>query len=103
MGSNKKGGEKKKILNLLNKLAICLGISEDKLFYILLTENINDKEISLKENIISNEFSLFKNIIYFMNILYLKSIYNIIDIFQHIIKNQKLIFSSNKPKKIGAS
>ena len=100
LGSNKKGGEKKKILNLLNKLAICLGISEDKLFYILLTENINDKEISLKENIISNEFSLFKNIIYFMNILYLKSIYNIIDIFQHIIKNQKLIFSSNKPKKI---
>ena len=100
LGSNKKGGEKKKILNLLNKLSICLGIPEDKLFYILLTENSNNKENMNKEIIVSNEFSLFKNIVYFMNLLYLKSIHNIIDIFSTYHKKQKLTISGNKPKKI---
>lgn len=98
LGSSKKG-EKKKILNLLNKLSSCLGIPEDKLFYILLTENINNKEISNKERIISNKFSLFKNIIYFMEIIYIKSIYNILDLFYAYNKKQKLTFSSNKSKK----
>ena len=98
LGSSKKG-EKKKILNLLNKLSSCLGIPEDKLFYILLTENINNKEISNKERIISNKFSLFKNIIYFMEIIYIKSIYNILDLFYSYNKKQKLTFSSIKSKK----
>ena len=100
LGSNKKGGEKKKILNLLNKLSICLEISEDKLFYILLTENSINKENMNKEIIVSNEFSIFKNIMYFMNILYLKSIHNIIDIFSTFHKKQKLTISGNKPKKM---
>ena len=100
LGSNKKGGEKKKILNLLNKLANCLGISEDKIFYILLTENTTNKEFALKESIISNEFTLFKNIVYFMNILYLKSIFNILDFFSAFNKKQKLTVSSYKPKKV---
>ena len=99
LGSYKKG-EKKKILNLLNKLANCLGISEDKIFYILMTENITNKESTFKESIISSEFSLFKNIIYFMNILYLRSIYYILDSFSSYNKKQKLTFSSHKPKKI---
>ena len=94
--SNKKKGEKKKTSSLLNKLALCLRISEDKLFYLLLTENTN----SSKECIISSEFSLQKNIIYFMNILYLKSIYSILDSFTTYTKKQKLTFSANKPKKI---
>ena len=100
LGSNKKGGEKKKLLNLLNKLAICLGISEDKLFYILLTENSNNKENVNKEIIVSNEFAIFKNIMYLMNILYLKSIHNIIDLFSTYHKKQKLIVIGNRPKKI---
>ena len=100
LGSNKKGGEKKKILNLLNKLSICLEISEDKLFYILLTENSINKENMNKEIIVSNEFSIFKNIMYFMNILYLKCIHNIIDIFSTFHKKQKLTISGNKPKKM---
>ena len=100
LGSNKKGGEKKKILNLLNKLSICLEISEDKLFYILLTENSINKENMNKEIIVSNEFSIFKNIMYFMSILYLKSIHNIIDIFSTFHKKQKLTISGNKPKKM---
>ena len=99
LGSNKKGGEKKKISNLLNKLANCLGISEDKIFYILLTENTTNKEFSIKENIISNEFSFLKNIVYFMNILYLKSIFNILDSFSAFNKKQKLTVSSYKSKK----
>ena len=100
LGSNKKGGEKKKKLNLLNKLSICLEISEDKLFYILLTENSINKENKIKEIIVSNEFAIFKNIMYFMNILYLKSINKIIDTFSIYHKKQKLTISGNKPKKI---
>ena len=100
LGSNKKGGEKKKILNLLNKLAICLGISETKIFYILLTENTTNKELSFKEYIVNSEIGLFNNIIYFMNILYLKSIYNILDIISAYNKKQKLTITNNKPKKI---
>ena len=95
IGSSNK---KKKVTSLLNKLAFCLSISEDKLFYLLLTENTNNN--SSKESIISSEFSLQKNIIYFMNILYLKSIYSILDSFTTYTKKQKLTFSGNKPKKI---
>ena len=98
--SNKKGGDKKRILNLLNKLSICLGISEDKIFYLLLTENTTNKELSFKESIISNKFSLFNNILSFMNILYLKSISNILDFLSAYNKKQKLTYSGHKPKKI---
>ena len=100
LGSNIEGEEKKKKLNLLNKLSICLEISEDKLFYILLTENSINKENKIKEIIVSNEFAIFKNIMYFMNILYLKSINKIIDTFSIYHKKQKLTISGNKPKKI---
>ena len=86
IGSSNK---KKKVTSLLNKLAFCLSISEDKLFYLLLTENTNNN--SSKESIISSEFSLQKNIIYFMNLLYLKSIYSILDSFTIYTKKQKLI------------
>ena len=91
---------------LLSKISYCLGIPEDKIFYILLTdtvrENSKDKnEIILGENIIFDEESFSKNIIYFINILYLKTIDNVFEIFDSYNKKKRLVFSKNsaKPKK----
>ena len=80
---------------LLSKISYCLGISEDKIIYILLTENNDNKEnnrdrndySSYKENIVYDEISIFKNILYLINILYLKSIDNIEEIFSLYNKN----------------
>ena len=91
---------------LLSKISYCLGIPEDKIFYILLTdtvrENSKDKnEIILGENIIFDEESFSKNIIYFINILYLKTIDSVFEIFDSYNKKKRLVFSKNsaKPKK----
>jgi len=91
---------------LLSKISYCLGIPEDKIFYMLLTdtikENSKDKnEIILGENIIFDEESFNKNVIYFINLLYIKTIDNIFEIFDSYNKKKRLVFSKNsmKPKK----
>jgi hypothetical protein len=91
---------------LLSKISYCLGIPEDKIFYILLTdtirENSKDKnEFVLGENIFFDEESFYKNVIYFINILYLKTIDNIFEIYDSYNKKKRLVFSKNsvKPKK----
>ena len=48
--------------------------------------------ISNKDNIVSNELSVFKNIFNLINILYLKSIDKILELFSLYIKKKKIIF-----------
>ena len=106
---NKNQIERTKFPYLLSKLSYCLGVPEDKIIYLLLTEsndnrdNSKDKnDFSNKDNIISNELSVFKNIFNLINILYLKSIDKILELFSLYIKKKKLSFSNNtyKPRKI---
>ena len=112
LSTNKNQIDRKKYLHLLSKISYCLGISEDKILYILFTENIDNRENnrdrndinnSYRENIVYDEISIFKNILYLINILYLKSIDNITEIFSLYNKKKKLTFSNNinsKPRKI---
>ena len=111
LSTNKNQIDRKKYPHLLSKISYCLGISEDKILYILFTENIdnrknnrdiNDINNSYRENIVYDEISIFKNILYLINILYLKSIDNITEIFSLYNKKKKLTFSNNinsKPRK----
>ena len=103
--SNDNQSDRKSTPYFLCKLSYCLGVPEDKIFYLLITEIIYMKEDksdnSFKENIISTEKSLFKNVIHFINILYLKTIDIILDLYQSYNKKIKLIASNNsKPKKL---
>ena len=107
--NNKNQIDRIKYPYLLSKLSYCLGIPEDKIIYILLTEsnenkdNNKDKNDSLnKDNIVTNELSIFKNISTLINILYLKSIDKILELFSLYIKKKKLTFSNNtyKPRKL---
>ena len=103
--SNDNEVDRKSTPYFLCKLSYCLGIPEDKIFYLLITEINYMKEDksdnSFKENIISNKKSLFKNVIHFINILYLKTIDIISDLYQSYNKKIKLTIPNNsKPKKL---
>ena len=109
LNTNSNQIDRKRYPYLLSKISYCLGIPEDKIIYILLSETIYNKENNknkneniYRENIVSNEISLFKNILYFIKLLYLKSIDNILEIFSLYNKRKKLTFSNSsyKPKKL---
>ena len=100
LASNKNQIDRKRYPYLLSKISYCLGIPEDKIIYILLTEN-NNSDNENKENIVTDEIIIFKNIINLINILYLKSIDNLMEIFASYNKKKKLTFSNGiiKPRK----
>ena len=98
LSSNKNQIDRKRYPYLLSKISYCLGIPEDKILYILITDNNGSDN---KENIITDEISIFKNILNLINILYLKSIDNLMEIFPSYNKKKKLTISNgtNKPRK----
>ena len=106
---NKNQIDRKRYPYLLSKISYCLGIPEDKILYILMTENNDNKEnfsdrnnYSYRDNIVDDQVSIFKNILYLINILYLKGIDNVMEVFSSYNKKKKLTFSnvSSKPRKI---